>query len=149
MVARNFLPTIPIFPQFSIIQSKFSFSQAFSWILLPQQRWETAGRGLYSQTSVESVLAHTPLGPRGKHIPEKTSSGSVETGPRVTPEEMSKSIHSFGILLGNLLVLMGIAQFSLNPHWHLPPRKAATCSAALPSVLSLTDDHCHTHACSW
>lgn len=41
--------------------------------------WE---RGVKPAT--ESMVAHTPLGPRGRRIPEKTSSGSLEMGARET-----------------------------------------------------------------
>lgn len=61
---------------------------------------------LYSQTSPGVVFALTPLGPTGTHIPKKAFSGSPGASAQGTP----RSICSFGMLLGQLVVLTGSSQ---------------------------------------
>ncbi|CAI9164852.1 unnamed protein product [Rangifer tarandus platyrhynchus] len=73
---------------------------------------------LYSQSSPGVVFALTPLGPRGTHILEKAFSGS----PGASAQGTRRSVFSFGILLGELVVLRGSLQVPSYLLCRLTPR---------------------------
>lgn len=104
-LAEISFPLFPFFlnfPSFSPSSSSHRPSSRSSFL---SRGGKQLGKGCILKPAIESVVTHTPLGPRRKHIPEKTSSGSMEAGARVTLERPAVSS-------GNLLVLVGCAQFS-------------------------------------